>query len=89
MPHNFEPKIEVPPINIDTALNLIQNLKDKLENPTTLEKSDAAEIGYVIKSLQDLQNEGFAEPEIAEALTQLIYLRDQIQNSETNPGQLH
>ena len=81
MPQNFEPEIEVPPINIDTALRLIKNLEDKLKNQATLERADKEEIIYIVESLQILQNDGFNEPEISEALTRIIYLRDELKTN--------
>lgn len=83
MPQNFGVKIETPPINIDSALGLIQALEEKVTNKEALSKYDEGEIGYMISSLQDLQNDGFTEPALQTALTKLINLRDTLKGSET------
>jgi hypothetical protein len=79
IPQNFEPKFEMPAINIDSALNLIQTL----ENKTDFTSADGEEINYMVKSLQDLQNSGLDEPTIQVALTKLINLRESYSKTET------
>lgn len=80
MPQNFKPKFEVQPINIDKALNLIENLESKLSNQESLSKDDSEEIDYMIETLQGLQNNGITDPAIATALTKIISLREDLTN---------